>query len=65
MIYENISLWCAKRGLTIRQLESKADLGNGTVGKWKNAKPNYESLQKVAEVLGISVSTLIRENKES
>lgn len=61
MIYENICRYAAKRKLSIHQIEKKANIGNGTIRKWKDgAIPSLESLQKVAKVLGVSVTTLLR-----
>nr|DAI35440.1 MAG TPA: Cro/C1-type HTH DNA-binding domain protein [Caudoviricetes sp.] len=66
MIYENIEKLCAKRGISVKALESAAGLGNGTIGKWKNPSysPSLLSLQKIANALGVTVQTLLRERKE-
>lgn len=66
MIYDNIEKLCAKKNISIRRVEEAAGLGNGTIGKWKNdnCQPSFTSLQKVAEALEVSVSTLIRERKD-
>lgn len=66
MIYENIEKLCAKRGISVKALESAAGLGNGTIGKWKNLSysPSLLSLQKIANALGVTVQTLLRERKE-
>lgn len=66
MIYENIEKLCAKRGISVKALESAAGLGNGTIGKWKNPSysPSLLSLQKIANALGVTVQTLLREMKE-
>ena len=62
MIYENVKALCEKKGMSIKELEEKAKLGNGTVGKWqKGVKPNIAILERVAEVLGVKVVTLIKE----
>lgn len=62
MLYENIVSLCNKKNYSVRKLEIKAGLGNGTIGKWKTKKPTVENLQKVAKVLGVSMSTLLKEN---
>lgn len=66
MIYENIEKLCAKIGISVKALESAAGLGNGTIGKWKNPSysPSLLSLQKIANALGVTVQTLLRERKE-
>lgn len=67
MLYENISRniyrIAKKKGISIKQLEDKADVGNGTIGKWGKSKPNIESLEKIANYLGVSVAYLLREPK--
>ena len=63
-MYESISRWCEKKGMTIRQLEMKADLKNGAIGKWKTSSPTLVNLEKVAKALGISVATLLRDEKK-
>ena len=64
MVYENICRLCKKKGLSIHQLEQKAGL-KGVIGRWKNEfNPSLTNLQKVADALGVSVATLLREPKE-
>lgn len=64
MIYETISRWCRKKNISIKQLERKAGLKNGAIGKWKTCSPTLKNLEKVASTLGISVTTLILEAKK-
>ena len=61
-IYDRIKDLCVKRGISIRQIEAKAGLGNGAIGRWKNYSPTVESLKKVAEALEVPVSYLLGEN---
>ena len=65
MIFETISRWCEKKNITIKQLEQKAGLKNGAIGKWKTSSPTLKNLEKVADELGLSVNTLIREAKKN
>lgn len=65
MIFEAISRWCEKKNITIKQLEKKAGLKNGAIGKWKTCSPTLKNLEKVADALGLSVNTLIREAKKN
>ena len=60
MIYDNIKAIADKKGLTIAEIEKKAKIGNGIIGKWRESKPNVDSLVKVAQVLNVSVNTLIK-----
>lgn len=63
MIYEIIKAMCEKQGISLAELERRAGLGNGAVGKWNDdkVKPNFESLEKVAAALGVSVAALLEE----
>ena len=61
MIYTNIKALADKKGLSIAEIEKRAGLGNGTIGKWREAKPLADSLAKVAKVLNVSINTLVKE----
>lgn len=60
MIYENVKALCDKKHITIAELERNAGLTNGTIGKWRKAKPRIDSLQAVANYFGVTVTRLIR-----
>ena len=64
MIYDNVCYWAKKRGLTIHQIEKRGLIGNGIIAKWKESEPSLKNLQKVANVLNVSIQTLMREPKE-
>ena len=62
MIYENVKELCEKKNMSIKELEEKAGLGNGVIGKWsKGVEPNIAILRKVAEALGVKIATLLKE----
>jgi transcriptional regulator with XRE-family HTH domain len=61
MLYDNVKNAAAKKGLSIAALEKKAELSNGTIGKWRIASPNVDSLIRVAKVLNVSIKKLIEE----
>ncbi len=50
---------------SIAALERAADLGNGTIGKWRDGKiePMSKSLIKVAKVLSCTVDELLKGEK--
>lgn len=54
-----IKEFASKKGLSIAEIEKRAGLANGTIGKWDNSSPTLKSLEKVADVLEISVKRLI------
>ena len=65
MIYEIIKAMCEKQGVSLAELERIAGFGNGPIGKWSHdkVKPNFESLEKVAAALGVSVTALLEDVK--
>lgn len=48
---------------TIDDLETKAGLSQGSIGKWKTSAPKIDTLCKVVSVLGCSYDELLSENK--
>lgn len=64
-MYETINKEAKKRGMSIRQLERDAGLGNGTIDKWKESSPKLETLEKVAAALGMNETTLINRAKKA
>lgn len=61
---ENIKRICAERGMTIQQLEERANVAAGTVGRWgKDGKftPAVDKVKRVANALGVTVDELLRE----
>ena len=65
MIYDNIKNHAKKRGLSLMEVERRAGLARGHIEKWKkDFNPSLSSLQKVADVLGVSIGTLLKERKE-
>ena len=63
MIYENIAVICKERGLSIRELEAQAGLGNGTVSGWRESSPRVDKLQAVADVLDVPLTSLIEKEE--
>ena len=62
VLYENVKTLCERKGMSIKELEERAEIGNGTVGKWaKGVQPNLAILYKVADVLGVKVATLLKD----
>lgn len=61
MIYENVKRLSGKKGKSIRAIEMQAGLGNGVIRGWKNSSPTVDKLKAVADVLGVSLEELIKE----
>ena len=55
MIYEKVASYCKENQISIMEFERKCDIGNGTVGRWKNdnSKPTVQTLSKIATATGI------------
>lgn len=62
MIYENVKKLTSEKGISISALEKKAGLGNGVISSWKTCSPTISNLKAVADVLGVTVDVLIRED---
>ena len=50
--FERIKKLAKDHGMTIAEVNEKAGLGKNSLYNWKYQKPSYESLKKVADVLG-------------
>ncbi|MFT3982274.1 MAG: helix-turn-helix transcriptional regulator [Lachnospiraceae bacterium] len=59
MIFKNVETLARKNNIPIYELEKRAGIANGTVGRWKSSSPNIRSLQAVAKVLGVKVDELL------
>lgn len=66
MIYERILKIAKAKGISIRSIERRAGLSNGTIRKWKEASPTVDNISAVAKVLGVAVMNLLedKENQE-
>lgn len=64
MLYETVKKLCKEKGIPIYELEKRAGVGNGTIRFWKNGSPRLDTLERVADALGIKVTTLINKSKE-
>ena len=63
MVYENVVALAKKNNLTLSEVERKAGLAMAIISKWKTVSPNLGSLKAVADVFGVTVNRLIREEK--
>ncbi|MCJ0536163.1 helix-turn-helix domain-containing protein [Enterococcus cecorum] len=61
MIYTRISKLAKKQGYSIRKIESICNFSNGTIRAWRiNDNPPVRKLKQVADLLGVSLSDLIK-----
>ena len=56
---ETIRSEAKKKGMTIVELERRAGMARGALYKLNNSSPTLATLEKIADALGIKVSTLI------
>lgn len=61
LLYDNIEAICKKRGISIARLERESGVGNATVRGWVTAKPNVDTIGKVAAYLGVSIDELLQD----
>lgn len=62
---DRIKTMVDSKGMTIAELERKADVGNGTIRNWSKSLPTADKLQRVAKVLGTSLDYLVNGEDES
>lgn len=62
-MYDTIKEICRERHISVSSLERQAGVGNGTITKWNENSPSLDNLQKVADALGIKVTTLINRSR--
>lgn len=63
MIFEKIQSVAMEKGLSIAEVERRANIGNGTISKWKTSSPSVDNLNKVAKVLDVDINNLMPEVK--
>lgn len=64
MIFDKVEQYCRENHLPIYLFEKRCGLGNGTVSGWKESNPSFNSIIKVAKEMGISIGTLMEEERE-
>ena len=60
MIYENVEAIAIKRGISLAEVERKANLSKGAITKRKTASPTIKSLLAVSNVLEVSIEDLTK-----
>ncbi|MBM7616688.1 transcriptional regulator with XRE-family HTH domain [Weissella uvarum] len=63
-LFERTKQIAKERGLTLRQLEKQAGLGDKSIYAWKRYTPRGTNLKNVADVLGVSVDYLLGETED-
>lgn len=63
MIYDKVKALCEEQGISIRECEIRAGLGNGVIAGWKESFPRLDKIQAVAKVLGVPLSAITEGEK--
>ena len=58
-VFERIKEISKTRGMSLLQLNDKADLKKNVIYSWKTKQPSAEKLKAVSEVLGVSTDYLL------
>lgn len=64
MVATKIRELCRERGMTVSELERKAGIANGVIRRWDELYPNARPLKAAADVLGVTVDELLRDDPE-
>lgn len=59
-LVENARKECAKKGITVTELERSAGLTDNAIYKWDRHKPSVDKVKRAADVLQTTVDELIR-----
>ncbi|SPS04295.1 helix-turn-helix domain-containing protein [Latilactobacillus sakei] len=59
MLFERVKELAENKKISLLSLNEKAGLGKNAIYKWKTQNPSIENLQKVADVLGVSIDYLL------
>lgn len=62
MIYEKVIEYCESNHIPISAFEKECNIGNGTIGKWKENRsiPSLKTLSKIEKQTGIPIDYWIR-----
>lgn len=59
-LLKNIRNISKKKKVPLYVIEEKAGIAKGSISKWNDVIPSIEKVSKVAEVLGVTVNTLLK-----
>lgn len=64
-LYEKIKELAAQKHISIRQLEEKLKIANGTIRRWGKTNPSAGTIAKVADYFHVSVDYLLGREDDS
>lgn len=59
MLFDKVKTLCTEKGITIYRLEKDAGCSKGSISKWNKSTPSADKLQRVASLLGVTISYLL------
>jgi len=61
--YDKVKTLCESEGISIFRLESELEIGNGTIGRWKNknSTPSIQVLKKISEYFKLPLSYFLED----
>ena len=60
-IFDRVKEACMERGISIAQLEKDLGFSNKSVFAWKNSSPSVYKVQQVADYLGVTIDSLVKD----
>lgn len=62
MFYKKVLEYCEENNISISAFEKKCNIGNGTVGRWKEdgSKPTLSTIEKIAEATEIPAADWLK-----
>lgn len=57
-----IKTLCKERGITMQELQEKANIPPGTMYRWDDKCPSVKKVKAVADALGCTVDDLLKED---
>ena len=60
-MYWKVKALCESKGISIAELEKTLEIGNGTIGKWKNNTiiPSLTTIQKISKYFDVPITHFI------
>lgn len=60
-VYDKVKKLADAKGVSVSKAEREMGFGNGTISGWKDGKPSFDSINKVAKYFGAPVSMLLED----
>lgn len=64
-VYSVIKSISNDKHITIHRIERDLNLTNGLISKWDNSMPRADTLQNVADYLGVTTTFILNKSREA